>query len=109
MKWLQSATDDGDSEPAAVKRDPRHEPTEACAGVHCYIHGRDETSRRPYLGCVECGHLFRTRLALWWSSVRVAFGFRRFESWGSWLVTLARWVASPPSRIRGCPECGSDL
>lgn len=41
----------------------QHEPTEECLSVHCYSHMVDEEGS-AYIGCYECGHLYRTAGAL---------------------------------------------
>ena len=37
-----------------------HEPTNACAAVHCHSHHVDEPSLPAYVACNECGHVYRT-------------------------------------------------
>lgn len=39
-----------------------HEPTEECNNWHCYAHGVDEVrgAGASYMGCAECGHVYRT-------------------------------------------------
>lgn len=37
-----------------------HEVTEACYPIHCHEHQVDEPGP-GFLGCGECGHLYRTR------------------------------------------------
>jgi hypothetical protein len=40
-----------------------HEVTQACAGIHCWIHDVDEPGT-GYRACFECGHLYRTEQEL---------------------------------------------
>lgn len=55
-----------------------------------WFHGHKRTTDRDYLVCFECGHVYRTRLALvvgLWRKVRI---MRR------------------PNRILACPMCAHD-
>lgn len=46
-----------------------HEPTDRCVNLHCCRHNVDEPGD-GYIVCGECGHLFPTRLHLWWVRLR---------------------------------------
>lgn len=49
----------------APNPDTEHEPTTACAEVHCHWHNVDETGTTTLsIICYECGHLFLDEAAL---------------------------------------------
>lgn len=90
----------------------RHEPTAECHGVHCHIHHVDEDDTYAYRWCLECGHVYRTRLAL-----RLAC---RREYWGLsgpmghndplWLrVKRTFFTRINVDNITFCQECTHDF
>jgi hypothetical protein len=74
-----------------------HDPTEACADVHCYFHGVDEPGT-GYRTCLECKHLYRTVQELqaeWQANVP------------SPLPDISG--PPPPEEIHFCPLCAHDF
>lgn len=102
----------------------QHEPTDACIGVHCHSHGIDEAGD-GYIGCYECGHLYRTagelRRAYRRKAAEIALSdLRNPHHWartvGTPLATRLAAVASlvrlpfiRAGRIGFCQECIHDF
>lgn len=84
------------SEPDLVNA---HEPTEACAAVHCWWHNADEPSEGAYRVCFECRHTYPTAEALrqaWTEEVGPAYA-------------PGPAPAPPPAdEILACPLCSHD-
>lgn len=75
-----------------------HEPSEACDGFHCHIHGVCESDYWVHLVCVECGHAYLTRRAL-----RGAHRRETLAGYPWW-----RRVFFRTARITFCPYCIHD-
>lgn len=106
-----------------------HEPTDRCAGQHCYSHHIDEPATGAYIVCFECGHVYRTAFELWWQHLRQAARLARRDlrhplnpPWWTeldipkWqrgrraaLAMVAHAVVCRPSRISFCQHCIHDL
>lgn len=65
--------------PATDRRVEMHEPDDLCHG-HCHIHHVDEPGE-GYIGCFECGHLYRTARELRRAYRRVVLDMARTEPW----------------------------
>lgn len=106
-------------------RGEAHEIVDDCAEMHCVSHQVDEPGD-GYIACGECGHNYRTPLALawawhvsawrlWWFELRACHntwvGRRTLWSWRIrtalllWRVFIPRW----PSQIWYCQECSHDF
>lgn len=84
----------------------RHEPTDACADVHCYSCHLDE-SGAGYIVCLECGHIYRTARDLRRAYRREVLrrpGFGAPRWWRIWRALTVR-----ASRITFCQECIHDF
>jgi hypothetical protein len=93
-----------------------HEPSDRCAGMHCYSHHVDEPGG-GVLACAECSHLYRRwgdlrrahRASLW----RAARGeLRRFlgDAWHpSWWRFLWHLFTVRAGGIYSCPYCAADF
>ena len=83
----------------------QHEPSDVCISVHCHWHNVDEPGT-GYIGCGECGHLYRTacelRRAYRREVLRPSFGVPL--RWRLWRVLTIR-----ASRISFCQECIHDF
>lgn len=91
------------TDPAALTQ---HEPTDACLGIHCHWHGVDEPGT-GYIGCPECGHLYRTAGELRRAYRRQVLSMPRYDV-PRWRI---RWAALTvrASRIGFCQECIHDF
>lgn len=95
-----------------LRQTVQHEPSEACAGRHCYEHHVDEDPDGTYLACLECGHVYRTAAELrrayrrlWDRLVRADFRRWPIEAAALWLGSRFRRARS----VRSCPYCAHDL
>lgn len=93
-----------------------HEPSDKCAGIHCHWHNVDEPGP-GYLGCFECGHLYRTagdlrrryRQQLRDMIPPPALRWGRLQLWWfHWLPQLWPWWPRI-QRIYFCQECAHDF
>lgn len=85
----------------------QHEPTDACASVHCHSHHVDENPGRYYIGCYECGHVYRTARELRRAYRRQSFTIPRYDiPW--WRITW-RALTIRARDIHFCQECIHDF
>lgn len=101
------------------RRTVEHDPSSGCRG-HCTIHHVDEwTHLKAFLGCAECGHLYRrprdlrkaSRRACW-RALRYMLGKKtpgltfplRYQLQSLVLGTFPR-----AKRIYSCPHCAADF
>lgn len=95
-----------------MKRRRQHAPgAEGCGGhaKHCYACDRDEDGT-CYLACLECGHLYRSRLELRW---RYLASFWQYPAercfWWRWWPVWWRRLTLPAGNITYCPLCSADF
>lgn len=84
----------------------QHEPSFLCVDYHCYSHGVDEPGE-GYIGCYECGHLYRTARDL-------RRAYRRQVMRGP-MFGMSKWrcrwraLTVRASKIYFCQECIHDF
>lgn len=90
----------------------QHEPTDACADMHCHWHNVDEDDTGAYVVCLECGHVYPTKRALRSAYRRQVAPWRGrvftsdVPSWRLWW----RWLFPPRAgRIWFCQVCSHDF
>lgn len=87
-----------------------HEPTDACADVHCHAHGVDEPGPH-FRVCGECGHGWPTAEALLADHAALVEQLNADLPPPPW---DPEWYApavaeTDPEEIRACPHCAHDL
>jgi uncharacterized C2H2 Zn-finger protein len=87
-----------------------------CGSIHCFIHNVDEPGP-GYLGCPECGHLFKTKRALrvayrhaWRRATRDHLLLFAADTWRlSWWRYVWHMITLRVGKIYSCPVCTSDF
>lgn len=87
----------------------QHEPSNACATIHCHSHHVDEPGP-GHIICGECGHVYRTAGELRRAYRREVVRGLRFAGPGDpWLRRLVKALAVRARDIRFCQECIHDF